>query len=93
MAKRFLLFTDKERCNLSLDMDQFQKAVNATTTSNDLCRLNQFTLRETEDGTYQFITMPPRSIEQEYIDHVNTRTITKPSIFNVNHLSSESPKS
>lgn len=55
-------------------MDQFQKAVNTTpTSSNDFSRLNQFALRETEDGTYQFITMPPRSIEQEYIDHVNAK--------------------
>ncbi|XP_037047397.1 zinc finger protein 236 isoform X2 [Bradysia coprophila] len=54
-------------------MDQFQKVVNGNgngneTTSIDLSRLNQFALRDT-DGTYQFITMPPRSIEQEYIDH------------------------
>lgn len=72
-------------------MDQFQKAVTATS-SNDLCRLNQFALRETEDGTYQFITMPPRSIEQEYIDHVGTQ-IKNPWTFNINHLSSESSKS
>lgn len=52
-------------------MDQFQKAVNATAASSvDLSRLNQFALRDSEDITYQFITMPPRSIEQEYIDHV-----------------------
>lgn len=57
-------------------MDQFQKTINinTTTSSNDLCRLNQFALRETEDGTYQFITVPPRSIEQEYIDHVTNIT-------------------
>lgn len=52
-------------------MDQFQKAINGATTSLiDMSRLNQYALRET-DGTYQFITMPPRSIEQEYIDHVS----------------------
>lgn len=58
-------------------MDQFQKVVNAPS-SVDLSRLNQFALRETEDGTYQFITMPPRSMEQEYIDHVSTyKQLTK----------------
>lgn len=52
-------------------MDQFQKAINGATSSLiDMSRLNQYALRET-DGTYQFITMPPRSIEQEYIDHVS----------------------
>lgn len=66
-----LRFTDKDSCGFSLDMDQFQKVVNATS-SVDLSRLNQFTLRETEDGTYHFITMPPRSMEQEYIDHVRS---------------------
>lgn len=51
-------------------MDQFQKVVNGDVSSSiDLSRLNQFALRDA-DGTYQFITMPPRSIDQEYIDHV-----------------------
>lgn len=64
-------------------MDQFQKAVNTTTSSVDLSRLNQFALRA-EDGTYQFITMPPRSMEQEYIDHVNTEFLRAMTHDNIN---------
>lgn len=73
-------------------MDQFQKG-NTTTTSNDLCRLNQFAIREIEDGTYQFITIPPRTMEQEYIDHVNIKIVIGSSIYTENHLFSESSKS
>ncbi|KAJ6646375.1 Zinc finger protein [Pseudolycoriella hygida] len=46
-------------------MDPFHKTITTTISSVDLSRL----AHQTEDGTFQFITMPPRSIEQEYIDH------------------------
>lgn len=69
LVESILYFTDKEAYSFLYEMDRFQKVINATTTTSsiDLSRLNQFS-----DGTYQFITVPPRSIEQEYIDHVTT---------------------